>query len=84
MILKYLYFDGIQHSFLSNSSNIFMKFFLKFHVTPLFLAVLSENIEIIKILLSNQNIDVNIKSISKYNLYKIKKTPINIIQKSIF
>ena len=73
MILIYLYFNGIQHSFLSNSSNIFMKFFFIFHFTSLFCAVVSENIEIIKLLLSNPKIDVNIKSISKYNLYKIKK-----------
>ena len=65
MILKYLYFDGIQNNFLSNSFKIFMKFFFKFHFTPLSYALYQKKIEIVKLLLSNPNIDVNSKFISK-------------------
>ena len=65
MILKYLYFDGIQNNFLSNSYNIFMKFFVKFHFKPLPYALSQKKFEIAKLLLSNPNIDVNSKFISK-------------------
>lgn len=41
-----------------------MKFVHQFHRTALHIAVEKENIEIVKSLLSNNTIDVNIKSIS--------------------
>lgn len=41
-----------------------MKFlFYISYVTPLYIAVKNQNIDIVKLLISNPNIDVNIKSI---------------------
>lgn len=44
-----------------------MKFFIIVSITPLFLAVGKRNLEIIKLLLSCKNIDVNMKSIFTFD-----------------
>lgn len=40
-----------------------MKFFICFYIAPLFSAILKNNFEVVKLLLSNERIDANIKSI---------------------
>ena len=50
-----------------------MKFYLKINKTALFLAIEKENIEIVKLLLSNKNIDVNIINIFLFIDHKILK-----------
>lgn len=40
-----------------------MKLFFEFYKTPLCLAIELENVEFIKLLLANKNIDVNLKNI---------------------
>ena len=41
-----------------------MKFFINFYIAPLFSAILKNNIEVVKLLLSNEKIDVNIKLVT--------------------
>ena len=48
-----------------------MKLFLSLNESPLFLAIEKENIEIIKILLSNEKIDVNFGFILMKKINKI-------------
>ena len=47
---------------------IIMKLLVYFHITPLNRAVKKENIEIIKLLLENPNINVNIPNVLKFNI----------------
>lgn len=47
-----------------------MKFLIfRFHKSPLYLAVEKENMDIIELLLSHPDIDVNFKNISNYILF---------------
>lgn len=48
-----------------------MKFYLKINKTALFLAIEKENIEIIKLLMSNENIDINIINVFLFIDHKI-------------
>lgn len=48
----------------------FMKLKVFFYRTPLSMAVQNKNVEIVKLLLSSPEIDVNLKNISKNILYK--------------
>lgn len=51
-----------------------MKLVLKFYCTPLIAAVSTGNIEIINLLFSNKNIDVNLPCIFKLKkIYRISK-----------
>lgn len=50
-----------------------MKFISFFNNTPLLIAVENDNIELVQILLTQPNIDVNIKSVSNADFYIILK-----------
>lgn len=50
-----------------------MKFISFFNNTPLLIAVENDNIELVQILLTQSNIDVNIKSVSNADFYIILK-----------
>ena len=51
------------NKFMKFKTNKLIKLINKFHETALFQAIEKENIEIIKLLLTNENIDVNIINI---------------------
>lgn len=50
-----------------------MEFFFSFNVTPLYEAIDQNSIEMVQLLLSRKEIDVNIKSISNHFIFHIYK-----------
>ncbi len=44
---------------------------MKIFKTPLYVAVEKENVEIVRLLLTKEDIDVNIQSIFHFNFFKI-------------
>lgn len=55
-------------------------FYILFHKTPLYKAIENENIEMVKILLTNKNIDVNRLNIQFRFLIEFKISNFNYIQ----
>ena len=60
---SYLYFDEIQNHIYQWNKKI------KFYKTPLYLVVEKGNVEIVKLLLANNKVDVNVKNILIIFLY---------------
>ena len=61
-----------------------MKLFLSIYITALCLAVSKENLEIVKILLTNEKIDINFPYIFKYEYFNKILIYFNYIQNNIF
>ena len=60
------------------------KIITKFDKTAIYYAIEKENIEIIKLLLANNKLIINIINISIYIIFKIININFNLIQKHIF
>ena len=86
MKFKIIFFNDIQNSIYNDIQNHIFQWNLKKknYKTALYLAVEKENIEIIKLLLNNDKIDVNIPYILILNFIKFKIISFNHIQNHIF
>ena len=61
-----------------------MKFFICFQKIALNVAVENQNIEIVRLLLSKSNVDVNLKDIFLICIIKLKSKVLNVISTFLF
>lgn len=73
---KYKIFNEVLKQFKWNYS-------LKFRKSPLHLAIIYNNIEIVKLLLLSQKVNVNIQSISKHQIFSFYCKSNNLMQSKI-